>query len=91
MLASIFLKSKKNRAFVELEETSYFSERNAESQLVHQENVDIILSLINFLPPKCQLIFKLIKDDETNLGIKGYQTIIKLMGTSSNAPGYFLS
>jgi len=59
-----FLKSKKNRVFVELDEVSYFSDPNAESQLVHQENVDVILSLISSLPPKCQLIFKFIKDDE---------------------------
>jgi RNA polymerase sigma-70 factor (family 1) len=59
-----FLKSKKNQTFEELEEGSCFSECNAESTMVNRENIDVILSLINSLPPKCQLIFKLIKEED---------------------------
>lgn len=56
-------KSKKNAPHESIGETLLYTETNPELKLVNTENVNEIIRLINGLPPRCRLIFKLIKDE----------------------------
>lgn len=46
------------------EETFVFSFTNIESSLIENENINQIAKAINVLPPKCRLIFRLIKEEK---------------------------
>lgn len=59
-----YCKSKRNEPHENIGETLLYAESNPESTLVNTENVNGIISLINSLPPRCRLIFKLIKDED---------------------------
>lgn len=72
-----YLKSKRNQVQETIGETHLFSDNNPESTLVNHENVNAIIRLINELPPRCRLIFKLIKDDEMS-----YAEVAQLLNIS---------
>lgn len=59
-----YIKSKRNEPHEAIGETLLYAEANPESTLVNAENVNGIIRLINGLPPRCRLIFKLVKDEE---------------------------
>ena len=59
-----YIKSKRNQPYDTIGEVLLYSEVNPESSFVNNENVNRIIHLINGLPPRCRLIFKLIKDED---------------------------
>lgn len=69
------IKSKKNIMWDDLGD--YFLLSTPESALVDNENTKIILTVINSLPPKCRLIFRLVKDE----GLK-YNEVAQLLNIS---------
>jgi len=72
-----YLKSKDNVYFEDLGESFTYSIQTPETQMVGDENTKIILEIINSLPPKCRLIFRLIKDEAMT-----YQEVAQLLNLS---------
>lgn len=58
-----YLKDKKRLVPVEMGESIPYATANHEIAILHRENIHKIVSAINELPPKCRLIFRLIKDE----------------------------
>lgn len=72
-----FLKSSQNVPFEEVGDAFLFSCQTVETQIISNENVEAILQIVNSLPPKCRLIFRLVKDE----GMK-YSEIARLLNIS---------
>lgn len=71
------LKSSKKNLYEELGDDLLLSYTNSERQILSKENINMIEDAINSLPPKCRLIFRLIKED----GLK-YEETAQLLGIS---------
>jgi RNA polymerase sigma-70 factor (family 1) len=72
-----YIKNKRNIPSDEIGEDILFSHSNPETSLINSENVNTIISLINALPPRCRLIFKLIKDEDMS-----YMEVAQLLDIS---------
>lgn len=58
-----YLRSKKNIVFEEIGDAFAFSISDPGLNSLHKENLQIILSAINALPPRCRLVFRLVRDE----------------------------
>ena len=72
-----YLKSRNNISFEDLGDEFNYSIQTPESQMIGDENTKIILEIINSLPSKCRLIFRLIKDEGMS-----YQEVAQLLNLS---------
>lgn len=68
---------KKRKIKMEFGEALDFSFQTPESDLINRENIASISDAINQLPPKCKLIFRMIKED----GLK-YKEVAEILGLS---------
>ncbi|MGC4231779.1 MAG: RNA polymerase sigma-70 factor [Niabella sp.] len=71
----------KNKKFVsnndeEIEKFTY-SFQTPESDLINAENLRLILEIVNTLPPKCRLIFRLVKEEKLS-----YDEVAQLLNIS---------
>jgi len=79
-ISKTYLRKYKNRKFIQFDEVQlpYFRiDLTPEDLMISGEIVNRINAAINMLPPKCRLIFKLVKED----GLK-YKEVAELMGLS---------
>jgi len=72
-----YLKSSQNVVFDEIGDALLFSYRTPEAEIISNENVEKILRIVNALPPKCRLVFRLIKEE----GMK-YSEVAQLLNIS---------
>lgn len=72
-----YLKSRQNVSFEEIGDAFSYSLHTPETQMESNENMDKILTIINSLPPRCRLIFRLIKEE----GMK-YSEVAQLLNIS---------
>ena len=71
------LKSRKRRVNEEIGDDFVLSYNHSENKILSKENLRLIEGTINSLPPKCRIIFRLIKED----GLK-YEETAQLLGIS---------
>ncbi|MGJ7029665.1 RNA polymerase sigma-70 factor [Niabella hirudinis] len=71
------IKSRKVSGFEDLGETAALSFKTPECSMIARENLQKIARVINELPPRCRLIFRLIKEE----GLK-YQDVATLLDLS---------
>lgn len=75
-----YLKSRNKNPAISLDDNSErvsLSDSNPEELIVHKENLEKIEQMINALPAKCRMIFRLIKED----GLK-YKDVASLLNIS---------
>ncbi len=72
------IKNKKIMRFEDIGDELLLTHSDAEANMISNENLDKITTAINQLPPKCRLIFRLVKED----GMK-YDEVAQLLGISS--------
>lgn len=72
-----YIRSKKKFSIVELNDDALFLFTPPEPNLISKENLAKINSAISGLPPRCRLIFRLIKEE----GLK-YEEVAQLLGLS---------
>ncbi|SDD00352.1 RNA polymerase sigma-70 factor [Niabella drilacis] len=72
-----YVKSRKNISFEDLGEPAALSFKTPEGSMITAENLQAIARVINELPPRCRLVFRLIKEE----GLK-YQDVAGLLDLS---------
>lgn len=72
-----YLKKNKRNLSFEAGELSSFTLKTPELSIINKENLGEIISAINALPPKCRLIFRLVKEDGLS-----YSAVSELLNVS---------
>lgn len=72
-----FLRKKSIISYGEIEDNSIYTFVSPEQQYITKETISTINGLINELPPKCKLIFRLIKEEKLS-----YEEAANLLGIS---------
>lgn len=72
-----YSKDQKKIFSTEISEDALFTFTDPEEQFISKDNIEKINTVINNLPPKCQLIFRLIKEERLK-----YEEVAELLGLS---------